>query len=81
METCCVGPLEIHREEFHDFTATVYEGRWGSVVDAVGQLLRVQGPLRAVWNEHAYGSAVAADRDGPDGRSVQIELVTAGVRS
>jgi hypothetical protein len=42
------------RHFFDHFSAGVYEGRWGSIIDAVAALLKVERILRPAWNEAAY---------------------------
>ena len=78
-ETCLVDALAICRDDFEHFSASVYDGRWGSVTHAIGQLLRVQRPLCLACNPRLYGNAVAADRG--DGQGVKLEHVTDGIRS
>ena len=55
LETCFVEePLSFFRADFHEFSASVYEGRWGSVSSAVGKLLLLEKPLRLGWNLSKY---------------------------
>ena len=81
VETCCNTPaLRIRARDLESFSGGVYEGRWGSVVSAIGQLLALEDLLRAVWNKEAFlrgGNEQARNSSN----SLRVDIADSGLTS
>ena len=84
LETCFAHEPRLHfRNWFHSFKADVYEGRWGSIVQAVGQLLPLMRALRNGWSLRRFGHGKAAGEmhEANTDKKVKLEIVDEAIRS
>ena len=65
------GPLAADKAAFDTFSHEVYEGRWGSVLNALASLLPVEGTLRAVWDVEAFRGR-SGDEEKRAGKSMDL---------
>ena len=73
-------PAAAVRHVFDAFQADVYEGRWGSVMCALAELLPVETVLRNAWCLATYRhGGVEGERDGP--QSLCVDKADEGIRS
>ncbi len=75
-------PFSYAADKLGSFSGGVYEGRWGSVLDACDQLLEVESVLRAAWSAHKYsgGSAKGAARAGPeDEHTINVSVIDGAI--
>lgn len=83
--TCLSSPdAAMHQETFKGFNAHVHTGRWGSVLSAVAELLRVQAPLRRFWSAARFsmgGQMHEEDAEGGDHRCFRLHFVDAAIQS
>ena len=79
METCfSAEPHCFFKNQYTDFTANVYEGRWGSVAFCIGQLLLVERSLRSAWSldKYRFGRPDAnQQRDGDSNSHIDLSIV------
>eukprot|EP00969_Alexandrium_andersonii_P105159 4640180-Alexandrium_andersonii.AAC.1 len=55
LQTCFAQPpASLHRGLYQHFSGQVYEARWGTVTDAVEQLLPLEPSLRFFWSADAF---------------------------
>lgn len=55
VETCfATPPQSFRKEEIESFRSHLYEGRWGSIWQAIGDLLNVMDLLRFAWSKQAF---------------------------
>ena len=55
VETCFKeGPARLLNHDFDSFNHEVYEGRWGSVLQALSSLLPLERSLRYGWSKRGY---------------------------
>eukprot|EP00969_Alexandrium_andersonii_P154473 6827907-Alexandrium_andersonii.AAC.1 len=91
LQTCFASPpASLHRDLYQRFTAQVYEHRWGTVTDAVQQLLPLEQSLRFAWSGQAFsffqgqshGPGAEGDEEA-EGRAgaVQVQAVSDAVSS
>ncbi|CAK0859616.1 unnamed protein product [Prorocentrum cordatum] len=85
-ETCLRAPHAFQHFGFFDgFNTHVQEGRWGTVVHAVGDLLPGEQILRQFWSLAAYNQAGGLREDGNDGEGeghgVRMHVVDEGINS
>eukprot|EP00969_Alexandrium_andersonii_P199466 8809622-Alexandrium_andersonii.AAC.1 len=60
------GPAAPFAHLLTAFAGQVYEGRWGSVVEAVRALEVLEAPLRAGWGQQKYCFGKGAAPEAPD---------------
>ena len=56
-----------HRDVFNGFSAHVHEGRWGTVLNAAQELLKVANVLRRAWDLDAFMMGNRFHGAGDDG--------------
>ena len=81
---CCDGEHEHHRKKFDTFSGKVYEGRWGSVMDSLADLLPIKHDLRKVWDKERFGQTKRRDADDEDvhgSSAINVDVVDAAIRS
>jgi hypothetical protein len=85
LETCFrVLPYSVFRNEIVAFNASVYDGRWGSALNAVYLLLPLARPLRMAWSMQAYSMGRDDRReanDGDDEKCANIGVADAAIKS
>ena len=55
LATCfCDLPHRLFQGDYLGFNSGVYQGRWGSIVEAVGALLALERSLRTAWSKERY---------------------------
>ena len=83
-ETCLVGEFYVARQMFGQFSAGVFEGRWGTVARATGSVFLVGHVLRAAWSVDAYKGKSHRQREEEDGDNphyTNIEKASAAIAS
>ena len=75
--TCFSHPhLNAFDNAFDHFSTETNDQRWGTCVDAVGELLPLHGILRAGWNKDSYGRVRGVDGgDGDDPKAIKVEVI------
>lgn len=86
LETCFGAyPQSLRKSEVEGFRAHVYEGRWGTIWKAIGDLLTIMEILRFAWSKDVFlhGHAHVQHRAGGDDaeHSLHIEVVDEAIRS
>jgi hypothetical protein len=86
LETCfCDYPERNSRCEIERFKAHVYEGRWGSIWHAIGQISMVKDVLKYAWSKAAFlrGKAEMRPRGDAetDEHSIKIDIADNAIRS
>ena len=83
--TCFSGPLSRpFQDRVRQYSAKVYEARWGSVAWAAQELLKLEKPLRRFWSLPSYQSAGIEEgrpstRAGKPGKLIDIQAVDAAI--
>ena len=78
-------PFRLFRKLIESFDGEVYEGRWGTVMHAIGEVLKIEQPLREAWDKEAFlmGGQVKeghGDGDG-EGEGCKIDIVDFAIGS
>ena len=77
--TCfCDPPWNAFVDLYASFNGQVYQGRWGSVLHAVKELLPLEISLRGAWSKAKFclnGQPPREGRDGSAGKSLNVDLV------
>ena len=89
LQTCFLAEPFCHvTQKFHNFNQHVYEGRWGSVAAAIGELLLLELPLRGAWSLPAYSHGQRHERrpapganDQDNEHSTDFKVIDAAIKS
>ena len=83
IETCMnEPPLSAYRDSYKKFDSTVYKGRWGSVLNAIEELLPFEIPLRVAWNRYRFtGGGHGAPREDMGSKSLKVDVVDEAVNT
>ena len=81
LETCCDGPRAALRGSFMHFSAGVYKGRWGSVMETLSKLLPLEQEFRACWDLKKLLLRSRMREDGGGGKQINVNLVSEAARS
>lgn len=86
VSTCFAQPPQAaFAGQLLSFSGGVYQGRWGSIVEAVSSLVPLERPLRFAWSKKAYlfggaeAALPAAERERPGG--VRVATVDSAINS
>ena len=80
LQTCFADNVGRHLQStIRSFTAKVHKGRWGSLSDAVEQLLKVERSLRWGWDVAKYGAH--RPQAGQDTEGVDVAAADAAITS
>ena len=98
LNTCCSsGEGLLHRNSFTDVpklsAVKIYEGRWGTVANAITVLGTLEAPLRACWNKSAFtyrhggslrqradsGKDQEGEEEGGDHDSVRVAAIDGAI--
>ena len=77
-ENCFKNHLKVYEPLLEQFNAEVYEGRWGSVLHAVSELLPMRSALQAGWSKARFGGAV---HESADGKSMKLDVADWAIHS
>ena len=75
-----MAPNDPQRSAFSNFSAGVFEGRWGSVIGAIAAIIPLESVLRRTWNEQAYG-AHGGHRQQANGHDINLQLISEAIAS
>ncbi len=78
------APHIFHRHYVESFQSSVYEGRWNSVLAAVGELIEMMQVLIDAWDVELYTfkSRGRADETGDPAKSgIKVEIVNQAIAS
>ena len=64
---------------YNGFTGAVFEGRWGSVMNAIAQLLPLEESLRNAWSLQKY--TMGGHREADDEHSCKLDVADTVIRS
>ena len=76
-------PLSHFRKDIETFKGGVYEGRWGSVMTAVQDLLPLKNIVRGAWSKHRFlaGRGVEEQRQDGSAKSVKVDVADGAITS
>lgn len=74
-------PHRAWQDSFRSFTGHVYEGRWGSVLYCVRQLLPLKLPLVAAWDARKFSFGEQLRDEGEGNQSVRLRVVDQAIQS
>jgi hypothetical protein len=76
-------PHQVWQGLYTSFDASVYEGRWGSALYAVSQLLPLRPSLVAAWSlrKFTFGQAAPADEEDTSGANLKLCVADEAIRS
>ena len=77
------GPAFHFRGLFSHFSASVYEGRWGSLLHAISRILPLKASLRMFWSLANYQGGAGGDQaqPRPGQHSIRLDLVDQAIGS
>ena len=77
------APWSYFMQDIEKFQGGVYEGRWGSVMEAVENLLPLKDVVRGAWNKQRFlaGRGVEEERQDGSAKSVRVDIADAAIIS
>ena len=77
------APWLYFQKDIQTFEGGVYEGRWGSVMTAVQNLLPLKEIVRGAWNKQRFLAARGVEQERQDGsaKSVRVDIADQAINS